>query len=233
MAYIGFLCLRSLYRDSVLYCFIWGWCFSLSIKSILAKHPIKGFLAEDEGEHLYSLALEQAHLGPCLEVGSYCGLSTVYLGCACKQKNSTLYAVDHHRGSEEHQQGEEYHDTDLYDAVAQEMNSFPAFRRTLRVAELENTVIPIVASSKNARCHWGTPLSLVFIDGGHSLETALDDCVGWSRFLLSGGILAVHDIFEHPEQGGQGPWLALNAVLASGEFDLLPQVNSLGVLRKK
>ncbi len=199
----------------------------------LRENDVKGFLAQDEGERLDSLVREVAHLGPCLEVGSYCGKSTVYLGLACQDEGATLYAVDHHRGSEEHQLGEEYHDPELYDQQVQRMDSFPVFRRTLAKANLEDTVVPIVATSEVVRRHWQTPLSLVFIDGGHSEPMAIADCLEWSRFIVPGGILAVHDIFPNPEDGGQGPWMGLTAVLETGSFELLDQVNSLGALRRK
>jgi hypothetical protein len=34
---------------------------------------IKGFLDPEEGEALYEIAKEAGGLGPCLEIGSYCG----------------------------------------------------------------------------------------------------------------------------------------------------------------
>lgn len=121
---------------------------------------VKGFLAPEEGKRLYELALEAALLGPCLEVGSYCGRSTIYLGSACKKRQQLLYAVDHHRGSEEHQPGEEYHDPELLDSVAGKMDSFRTFRATLVRADLENFVVPLVASSELAGRHWQTPLAM-------------------------------------------------------------------------
>ena len=42
----------------------------------------KGFLDEDEGRRLYELADLASRKGPCLEIGSYCGKSAVYLGSA-------------------------------------------------------------------------------------------------------------------------------------------------------
>ena len=65
-------------------------------------NSIKGFLDEDEGRCLYETALAAGPMGPCLEIGSYCGKSTVYLGAACKKSSSILFSIDHHRGSEEH-----------------------------------------------------------------------------------------------------------------------------------
>ena len=193
---------------------------------------VKGFLEFDEGEALHRYALETGSLGPCLEVGSYCGKSTVYLGYACKLANSTLFAIDHHRGSEEHQFGEEYHDKDLYDVAEELMDSFREFRRTLRRADLEDFVVPIVASSKVAARGWTTPLGMVFIDGGHSLEAALDDYRCWMPRVAPGGILAIHDIFPDPAEGGQAPFTIYKMALASGLFEELPRINTLGLLRR-
>lgn len=193
---------------------------------------IKGFLAVDEGQALHQHALQTSALGPCLEVGSYCGKSTVYLGAACRQKNGTLFALDHHRGSEEHQQGEEYHDPDLYDNQYQKMDSFPVFRDTLDRAGLEDTVVPLVATSAVAARHWATPLGMVFIDGGHSMEAALCDYRSWASHVVLGGILAIHDIFPNPADGGQAPYEIWKLAVASGLFQALPTVNTLGLLRR-
>lgn len=193
---------------------------------------VKGFLAPEEGKRLYELALEAALLGPCLEVGSYCGRSTIYLGSACKKRQQLLYAVDHHRGSEEHQPGEEYHDPELLDSVAGKMDSFRTFRATLVRADLENFVVPLVASSELAGRHWQTPLAMVFIDGGHSLEAATIDYTTWAPHVCSGGILAIHDIFPDPADGGRAPYEIYCKALDSGLFEALNSTLTLGVLRR-
>ena len=200
----------------------------------LALDPskIKGFLDPDEGARLYDLALSVSSDGPCLEVGSYCGKSTIYLGSACRECASVLYAVDHHRGSEEHQAGEEYHDPELFDAAAGRMDSFRAFRRTLALAELEDTVVPIVAASALAGRHWGTPLQVVFIDGGHSRAAALADFEAWSPHVAVGGYLAIHDIFPNPDDGGQAPYEIYQLALTSGRFVECEMTKTLGVLRR-
>ena len=195
-------------------------------------NTVKGFLDPAEGEALYSLCADACAVGPCLEVGSYCGKSTVYLGEACRKGGRTLFAVDHHRGSEEHQLGEEYHDPDLFDAGAGLMDSFRVFRRTLRSACLEDVVVPLVAPSKVAARDWRTPLGMVFIDGGHSFEAALSDYGSWAHHVLPGGILAIHDIFPDPEKGGQAPVTIYRKAIDSGLFDELPMVGTLGVLRR-
>lgn len=193
---------------------------------------VKGFLDKDEGAALYEYALLSSRSGPCLEIGSYCGKSTVYLGSACKQNNSVLFAVDHHRGSEEHQLGEEYHDPALYDLGAGKMDSFREFRRTLARAHLEDTVIPVVAPSALAARHWATPLSMVFIDGGHSMEAALNDYRCWAPHIQRGGWLAIHDVFPNPADGGRPPYEIWKLAQESGLFEALPLIKTLGLLRR-
>lgn len=193
---------------------------------------VKGFLDADEGAALYEHALVAADLGPLLEVGSYCGKSSVYLGVACKRKQSVLFAVDHHRGSEEHQLGEEYHDAELYDARFAKMDSFPQFRHTLARANLEDVVVPVVAPSILAARFWSTPLGLVFIDGGHSMQAALDDYHSWAGHVVRGGFLVIHDVFPNPADGGRPPFEIWKLAQESGLFEALPLLKSLGVLRR-
>ena len=204
----------------------------MSIIDLNLDH-VKGFLPEEEALHLYERAREASRIGPCLEVGSYCGKSAVYIGTACKENGSILFSIDHHRGSEEHQPGEEYHDTDLFDQEIGLMDSFKAFRKTIAEAGLEDTVVPIVATSELvARC-WATPLALVFIDGGHSLEAALADYASWASKVMPGGFLLIHDIFPDPAKGGQAPYTIYKRALASGLYEELPMVSTLGVLRRR
>jgi predicted O-methyltransferase YrrM len=193
---------------------------------------VKGFLDPEEGRALYSYALECGARGPVLEVGSYCGKSTVYLGEACRERRVSLYAIDHHRGSEEHQPGEEYHDQELFDGKAGLMDTFRAFRQTIREAALEEIVVPIVASSLVASRDWHTPLGMVFIDGGHSREAAQADYRSWASHVVTDGILAIHDIFTDPAEGGQAPYEILKLAIASGLFVEVDRVKTLGVLRR-
>jgi predicted O-methyltransferase YrrM len=205
---------------------------SLNIHLPLDINSVKGFLDEDEGIALYQHALTAAKNGPLLEVGSYCGKSSVYLGTACKRSESILFAVDHHRGSEEHQLGEEYHDPELYDARFAKMDSFPQFRHTIARANLEDIVVPIVASSAIAARFWSTPLALVFIDGGHSMEAALHDYRSWAGHVMRGGFLVIHDVFPNPADGGRPPFEIWKLAQESGLFEALPLVKSLGVLKR-
>ena len=151
---------------------------------------------------------------------------------ACRERQQVLYAVDHHLGSEEHQPGEEYHDPELFDTVAGRMDSFRAFRDTMVRADLENFVVPMVSCSELAGRHWRTPLGMVFIDGGHNLETAVTDYTTWAPHLCRAGILAIHDIFPDPADGGRAPHEIYLKALDSGLFESLNSTLTLGVLRR-
>ncbi|MFK7975686.1 MAG: class I SAM-dependent methyltransferase [Halioglobus sp.] len=194
---------------------------------------VKGFLHPDEGACLYELGKQAAALGPCLEVGSYCGKSTVYLGSGVRAGGGQLFALDHHRGSEEHQKGEGYHDAELFDVEIERMDSLPTFRRTLFRAGLEGHVIPVVANSAQLGNVWRIPLGMVFIDGGHSFEAAYTDLRAWMGHVLPGGYLAIHDIFASEAEGGQAPRAILEHAEASGLFESRVMTETLGVLRRR
>ena len=193
---------------------------------------VKGFLDPDEGACLYEHAASVGREHPCLEVGSYCGKSTVYLGAGVRKVGGQLFALDHHRGSEEHQRGEEYHDPDLYDAQLNVMNTLPEFRRTLHQADLEASVVPLVGTSEQVGKYWNIPLGLVFIDGGHSFDAALTDYRTWVPHIVKGGLLTIHDIFPTEAQGGQAPHHIYNLARASGLFEDLGLTKTLATLRR-
>ena len=194
---------------------------------------VKGFLDEEEGRRIYTLALEVGGRGPCLEIGSYCGKSTLYLGAACRESGSILFSVDHHRGSEEQQPGEEYFDPELWNPRSRSVDTLPAFRHTIARAGLEAFVVPMVCPSVVAARAWATPLSLVFIDGGHAEETVRADYLSWSDHLIPGGYLLFHDVFTDPARGGQAPFAAYRQAMDDSRFDELSMTETLGVLRRK
>ncbi len=193
----------------------------------------KGFLDEDEGTRLYELARDHASIGPIVEVGSYCGKSSVYVGSGARTGGGTLVCVDHHRGNEEQQRGELYHDPDVYDDEAGQVDSLRFLRHSIRRAALEHTAILMVTSSAAAARLCPDELGMVFIDGGHTHEAANADYELWSGKVARSGILAIHDLFPNPEEGGQAPIEIYRRAVASGNFDELPTVKTLGVLRRK
>jgi len=192
----------------------------------------KGYMDEAEGLRLYELAASYGRLGPIVEIGSYCGKSSVYLGAGAQAAGSVLVCIDHHRGSEEHQPGEEYHDPELFDAEVGRMDRVRELRRTLHLARLEEVCVPMVTRSATAAKLWSTPLGMVFIDGGHSFEAAYADYEGWSDKLAPGAVLAIHDLFPNPAEGGQAPIEIYRKALSSGLFRALETTKTLGVLER-
>ena len=194
----------------------------------------KGFLPEEEGLALLEAGLRAAasRLGPLLEVGTYCGKSAVYLGAAARAGGAVLFTVDHHRGSEENQPGWEHHDPDLVDVRTGRMDTLPSFRRTIEAAGLEDVVVAVVGESSTVAAWWRAPLALLFVDGGHGAAPAWADYRGWAPHVARGGLLAIHDVFPDPAQGGRPPYELYCRALESGAFEEVAAPGSLRVLRR-
>ena len=189
---------------------------------------VVGFMPADEGRALFDAACHYLRGGPAVEIGTYCGKSTVLLGAAAAQSGSVLYTIDHHHGSEEHQPGWEFHDTTMVDPVSGRFDTLPTFRRTLDAAGLDDTIVAVVGKSTVVARDWRAPLDLLFIDGGHSEEAAQQDYAGWARWVSVGGALVIHDVFPDPRDGGRPPYNIYCRAIESGDFT---EVNSLGSLR--
>ncbi len=194
---------------------------------------VKGFLDPAEGRRLYLLALEAGRLGPCLEIGSYCGKSALYLGAACRENQTVLFSIDHHSGSEEQQPGEMYFDPELWAPHSGTIDTFPFFRRTIERAGLDGVVLPLVCRSEDVARFWRTPLSLVFIDGGHAYDTVKRDYLNWAAHLVPGGFLLFHDLFTDAADGGQAPYEVYQMARADHRFEECAMTKTLGVLQKK
>nr|WP_179665605.1 class I SAM-dependent methyltransferase [Nocardioides panaciterrulae] len=192
----------------------------------------KGFMPEDEGLLLHRAARERLPHGPVLEVGSYCGKSAIYLGAAAREVGGTVFTVDHHRGSEENQAGWEHHDPTLVVAELGLMDTLPTFRTTLAHAGLEDQVVAVVGRSTTVARWWRTPLSMLFIDGGHAEVHAHNDYTGWARWIMAGGLLVIHDVFPDPADGGRPPYDVFVRALDSGDFAEVEALGSVRVLRR-
>ncbi|MBM9621867.1 class I SAM-dependent methyltransferase [Streptomyces zhihengii] len=202
---------------------------------LAAFEAAKGFMPVDEGLALYAAAREAAALGlPLLEVGTYCGRSTVLLADAARGAGTVAVTVDHHRGSEEQQPGWEYHDPETVDPEVGLMDTLPSFRRTLHRAGLEDHVIAVVGRSPQVARVWGGKVGLVFVDGGHTDEHAAADYEGWAPHVAEGGLLVIHDVFPDPvdEFTGQAPYRVYLRALESGAFEEVSVTGSLRVLRR-
>jgi predicted O-methyltransferase YrrM len=191
----------------------------------------KGFLPEDEGEALYDAA-RGARAGTWLEIGTYCGKSTVHLGAAAREVAAQLVTLDHHRGSEENQPGWEWHDASLVDPHTGQLETLPSLRHTLWDAGLDDVVSVLAATTQQVAAWWTSPLTLLFLDGNHTEEVAQHDYAQFARHVVDGGLLAVHDVFDDPAEGGRPPYNVVRRALGSGCFERVQECGSLRVLRR-
>ena len=171
---------------------------------------------------------------PLAEIGSYCGKSAVYLGTAAAESGTVLVTVDHHRGSEELQPGWEHHDPAVVDPATGRIDTLPHLRRTIEDAGLEGVVVAVVGDSPTVGRLWGTPLGLLFLDGGHGPAIASADYEAWAGHVAVGGLLAIHDVFPDPADGGRPPYEVYRRALDSGRFIEMHDLGegSLRVLRR-
>ena len=144
---------------------------------------------------------------------------------------TVLFSLDHHRGSEENQAGWEHHESDLVDPAIGRMDTLPVFRRTVFDAGLEDVVVAVVGESATVGRFWTSPLSLLFIDGGHGSEPAHRDYETWTPHVAPGGTLAIHDVFPDPADGGRPPYEIYLRALDDG-FTETGATGSLRVLQR-
>ena len=206
----------------------------LSASLLRAAVAARGFMPTDEGNGLFDAAIEAGMAvpgGPFLEIGSYCGKSSVWLGAAAQASATVLFALDHHRGSEENQAGWDHHESDLVDPEIGRMDTLPHFRRTIFAAGLEESVVAVVGDSPTVGRFWTTPLALLFIDGGHGTEPAHRDYEQWTPHVAAGGTLCIHDVFPDPADGGRPPYEIYLRALQDGFTDRRA-IGSLRVLTR-
>ncbi|HHU09912.1 MAG TPA: class I SAM-dependent methyltransferase [Intrasporangiaceae bacterium] len=191
----------------------------------------KGFLPDAEADALRAAAAD-ARPGLWLEIGTYCAKSTVHLGHVAETVGAHLVSLDHHHGSEENQPGWEWHDPTLLDPRTGRLETLPHARHTLHEAGLEGSVSLLVASTQQVAPWWSSPLEFLFLDGNHTEEVAQHDYATFARHLTAGALLAVHDVFPDPRDGGRPPWHVVQRALGSGAFEQVSVTDSLRILRR-
>lgn len=192
---------------------------------------VKGFLAHEEGVLLYEMAKKYCTKSFAVEIGSYCGKSACYIGQACKEKGTYLVTIDHHRGSEEQQFGEEYFDSEEYDYKNNRVDTLPTLLRNISQFELDEYIKVVVDNSESASKKIKGEIDFLFIDGSHTFASARNDYESWKNKIRAGGILTIHDIYDSEEEGGQAPREIFEKAITE-DFTLVNRVNSLVALEK-
>jgi MMP 1-O-methyltransferase len=188
----------------------------------------KGWMPDDQGMMLWRTAYNGLDVDDlAVEVGAYCGKSTIYLGDACRQRGARLYSVDHHRGSPEHQKGQPFFDPETYFEPLDVVDTLPSWRANITYAGLEDTVIGVVGDSKIIGDDWAEgSLRLLFIDGGHESAQVKADYDAWMPTLEADGFLLLHDV-----DPGVGPYEVWKQAHNDGFHEIFAQ-GSLKVLTR-
>jgi hypothetical protein len=166
-------------------------------------HDIPGWLTEEEGRALARLSTGKR----VLEIGSYCGRSTV---CIAQTAESVL-SVDPHdgRGTPDPREtyGELLKNLALY-GVDGKVN---AHRGTLTGQTLSKFAVKF---------------GLAFIDGAHDARAVRQNIAEAMQLLSPGGTLAFHDY----AQSDPGVMVAVNELVEDGG-EIIEQVGSIAVVR--
>ena len=192
---------------------------------------LKGFMPTHEGQALTKWAKKFSQHGPALEIGTFGGKSALYIAAGISSNNQLIYTIDHHLGSEEHQLGEEYFDSDIYDNHLGRVNTVPLMQANLQQFDESKWIIPIIADANVLAPNWKQELGLLFIDGSHTEISAENDYDNWSSKIHSKGALVIHDIYEKPEEGGQAPYIIYQKALNNG-FILYERIDTIVCLVK-
>ena len=184
---------------------------------------VDGWLKDDEAELLIvstRRALKEHPVATVVEIGSYCGRSTIVIASAARTANPTarVYAVDPHQGVV----GAE----DELDGLAVVASTFDRFQRNIRAAGVAEIIEPIRLHSYEVP--WQSPIAFLFIDGLHSFSSVARDFFHFERHLLDGAYVAFHDCDDtYP-----GIRTFVEGLAGSGCYEAVSRARSLVVLRK-
>lgn len=173
---------------------------------------IPGWIETKEALVLYNLARSLPQGATAVEIGSYQGKSTIWLGKALKRvKDSKLYSIDHHCGSPE--KGES----------ALTVNTWQQLNANIRKFGLSDLVFPIRKKSVEAASNFDSKIALLFIDGDHRPAAVAEDWRLWSKKINDGAWIVLHDATVL-----SGPWkIAKEKMLFSSYFRNIGMVGSM------
>ncbi|MBA3723729.1 MAG: class I SAM-dependent methyltransferase [Candidatus Levybacteria bacterium] len=148
-------------------------------KLLVFVSKIPGWLSTAEGSFLEQSTKKTARLeGTVVEIGSFCGKSTIWLA----QGKNKVYAIDPHKGNVG--EDEKYPPT------------YKTFIKNLQTANVRTSVVPLVKTSEEAATKWNKKIKVLFIDGLHDEKNAGRDFELWSKHVVNGGVIAIHDSFK-------------------------------------
>lgn len=155
-----------------------------------------------------------------VEIGSYCGQSTVAIGSAASSTDpcARVYAIDPHQGM--------VGARDTPEGVYQTFPTLEVFRRTIHDSGLDDVVRAIVAYSYDVP--WTGPIALLFIDGLHDYENVARDYARFAPFVSPGGYI----VFDDCEPYYAGVVRLVAERERAGELDAVAHIGRMKVTRK-
>ncbi|MCL5974114.1 MAG: class I SAM-dependent methyltransferase [Ferrimicrobium sp.] len=169
--------------------------------------------------------------GGLLEIGSYCGRSTVVLGTLSVHHGRHLITVDRHLGSVEMLPPFPYFDPAVIDRVHHRLDSLPLLMDTLELAGLRDQITVLVTRSNMLTTLLRPGFAMIMIDGGHDPLSTWTDYLTARQLLAHDGTLIIDDVFEDPADGGRPPYEVMVAALHSG-FQIVDREGPLVALRQ-
>jgi MMP 1-O-methyltransferase len=158
-----------------------------------SANPVKGWLEREEAQLLFELARDAVALGRIVELGSFCGRSSIVLAAALTSAgDARLMCVDTFEGSAEHQPGAAYFDPET--AANGKVNTFPLFQRNLERAGLSTLVDAARSSSLAAAETMQDPIGMLFVDADHSYAGVRADLDAWEPKVAPRGWIVLHDV---------------------------------------
>jgi len=117
-----------------------------------------------------------------VEIGSWQGKSTVYLGNGSKEGGKVkIYAIDPHTGSLEHQKNNE------------KIWTFEEFKKNIKNAAVDDIVVPLIETSAEIANNFNQSVELIFIDGNHEYKFVKLDFDLWFPKVSNNGTMVFHD----------------------------------------
>lgn len=167
-----------------------------------------------EAELLFFLAKRVPKNGIIVEIGSYKGGSTI---CLAKGAKNKVYTIDYHFRPKKTKIGPE-----LFPK-----NSLPYFNENIKKFGVKDKIIPLVKTSEQAAMKWHRPINLLWIDGNHGYEAVKKDFLLWEKYLVLGGIIALHDAYL------EGPARVIqDYIINSKKFKKIKTVDSIFLAKK-
>jgi hypothetical protein len=185
--------------------------------------PVEGWLRDDEAELLVHVARQAAgeQDAAIVEIGSYCGKSTVVLASAASsvRANARVYAIDPHEGLVGAEDGP--------GGLASGPPTFERFHRTIVDAGLAGVVEAVRLRSFDVA--WRAPIALLFVDGLHDYASVARDFFHFEPHLADGAFVAFHDCDEHYP----GVQAFVAGLAGGGSYEQVARATSLVVFRRQ